>query len=88
VGHPALADVAFARATTTALVEASLELVDGLLDGRVRASARRSPYSLMPFFRTNFWRGAVVAAVAGAAIAGAAAVAALARARPGRDRPA
>jgi creatinine amidohydrolase len=81
VGHPAMADVAFARATTAALVEASLELVDGLLDGRLRASARRSPYTLMPFFRTNFWRGVAAATVA---VAGVTAIAALVRPRPGR----
>ncbi len=83
VGHPALADVDFAKATTEALMGASLDLVNGLLDGHLSASARRSPYTLMPFFRTNFWR----AAAAGAAVAGTAlAIAALVRHRAGRGR--
>jgi creatinine amidohydrolase len=83
VGHPALADVDFAKATTEALMGASLDLVNGLLDGHLSASARRSPYTLMPFFRTNFWR----AAAAGAAAAGTAlAIAALVRHRSGRGR--
>jgi creatinine amidohydrolase len=83
VGHPALADVDFAKATTEALMGASLDLVNGLLDGHLSASVRRSPYTLMPFFRTNFWR----AAAAGAAAAGTAlAIAALVRHRAGRGR--
>lgn len=69
VGHPALADVDFAKATTDALVGASMKLVGDLLDGRLAASSRRSPYTLMPFFRTNFWRGAAVGTAALAAIA-------------------
>ena len=64
VGHPSMAEVDFAKATTDALVTASLELVNGLLDGHIRASARRSPYTLMPFFRTNFWRAVAVGAAA------------------------
>lgn len=83
VGHPGMADVDFAKATTEALVNASLELVNGLLDGRVRASARRSPYTLMPFFRTNFWRAtAVGAAVTVAALS----IAMLGRHRTQHDR--
>jgi creatinine amidohydrolase len=81
VGHPALADVGFAKATTDVLVDASMELVDDLLDGRIGATAHRSPYSLMPFFRTNFWRSAAVGAAALAA--GALALAALRRRSPG-----
>jgi len=78
VGHPALADVDFAKATTEVLVSASLELVNGLLDGTVKASERRSPFTLMPFFRTDFWR----AAAGGAALAVAVlSMAALARRR-------
>jgi creatinine amidohydrolase len=60
VGHPALAGVDFAKATTDVLMNASLELVNGLLDGRIEPSERRSPFTLVPFFRTNFWRGAGV----------------------------
>jgi hypothetical protein len=66
VGHPAMADVEFAKATTEVLVTASLELVNGLLDGRLKPSARRSPYALVPFFRTNFWRAAAGSAAAAA----------------------
>ncbi len=85
VGHPAMAEVDFAKATTEALVDASLELVNGLLDGHIKASARRSPYTLMPFFRTNFWSMTAAGAVA---LATALSIAALARRRPGRDRTA
>ena len=86
VGHPAMADVDFANATTEALVDASMELVNGLLDGHIKASARRSPYTLMPFFRTNFWR--VMAAGAAAVAAAAVCVAALGRSGPRGDRTA
>jgi creatinine amidohydrolase len=65
VGHPAMADVDFAKATTEVLVNTSLELVNGLLDGTIEASRRRSPFTLVPFFRTDFWR----AAAGGAALA-------------------
>ena len=85
VGHPAMAEIDFAKATTEALVDASLELVNGLLDGRIRASARRSPYSLMPPFRTDFWRMTAAGAVA---MATALSIAALVRRRPGRNRTA
>jgi creatinine amidohydrolase/Fe(II)-dependent formamide hydrolase-like protein len=66
VGHPALADPAFARATTDVLLAEAMTLVDGLLDGRIRPSERRSPFFAVPLFRTNFRRvaGAVAAAVA------------------------
>jgi creatinine amidohydrolase len=86
VGHPAMADPEFAKATSEALLDASLELVNGLIDGRIAASTRRSPYTLMPFFRTNCGRFAAAgaAAVAVAAVG----VAALARQRPGRDHSA
>ena len=86
VGHPAMADVDFAKATTEVLLDASLELVNGLLDGHLKASHRRSPYTLMPFFRTNFWRAtaAGAAAVALAALS----IAVLGRRRPGGDRAA
>jgi hypothetical protein len=33
-----------------------------LLDGNLKPSAHRSPFTLVPFFRTNFWRGAAVGA--------------------------
>jgi len=73
VGHPALADPAFARATIEVLLAEGLGLVEALLDGRVRPSQRRSPFWVMPPLRTNFARAAASAA-AGAAAAAALAV--------------
>jgi len=65
VGHPALADPGFAKATTAVLVREAMTIVDGLLDGRLKPSDRRSPFFQVPFFRTNFWLTAgVVAGVA------------------------
>src|SRR5439155_1732348 len=58
VGHPALADPAFARATTDVLMTEAMAIVDGLLDGTLSHSARRSPFSRVPLFRTNFWPAA------------------------------
>jgi len=57
VGHPALADPAFARAGAEVLLKEAMELVDGLLDGRLRPAQRRSPFFAVPFLRTNFWPG-------------------------------
>ncbi len=70
VGHPAMADVAFAKATSQVLMAATMELVDGLLEGRLHPSDRRSPFFAIPFFRTNFWRAAAgtAAFAAGAAV--------------------
>jgi creatinine amidohydrolase len=64
VGHPALADPAFARATSAVLLAEGLDLVNGLLDGTVKPDQRRSPFWALPFLRTNFWPvvGAAVAA--------------------------
>ena len=73
VGHPALADPAFARATIEVLLAEGLGLVEALLDGRVRPSQRRSPFWVVPPLRTNFLRAAAGAA-AGAAVAAALAV--------------
>lgn len=70
VGHPALADPAFARATTEVLLAEAMTVVDGLLDGRIRPSERRSPFFVIPFFRTNFRRVAGAVAAAGAVLAG------------------
>jgi creatinine amidohydrolase len=53
VGHPALADPAFATAATDVLMTETMDLVEGLLDGRIRPDERRSPF--FPFFRTGFW---------------------------------
>jgi creatinine amidohydrolase len=66
VGHPALADPAFARATVEVLLAEGLGLVEALLDGRVRPSQRRSPFWAVPPLRTNFWRAAAGAAAASA----------------------
>jgi len=55
VGHPALADPAFARAGAKVLLDEAMDLVTGLLDGRVRPGQRRSPFFALPFLRTNFW---------------------------------
>jgi len=70
VGHPAMADPAFARAAVDVLMTEAMAIVDGLLDGRLRPEDHRSPFFQVPFFRTNFWRTAgATAAVAGAALA-------------------
>ena len=41
-----------------------MQLVDDLLDGRVRPGQRRSPFYALPFLRTNFFRVLAAAAVA------------------------
>ena len=70
VGHPALADPIFAKATTDVLMDEAMEMVEGLIDGRLRPADRRSPFYALPIFRTNFWRGigaaGIIAAAAGA----------------------
>lgn len=71
VGHPALADPAFAKATSEVLIGEAVGVVEGLLDGKIRPADRRSPFYAVPFLRTGFWRGA--AAVSLAVAAGAAA---------------
>ena len=55
VGHPALADPAFAKATTEVLMAEAMRIVEGLVDGTVRPADRRSPFFRVPFFRTDFW---------------------------------
>ena len=69
VGHPAMADPAFARATTDVLLAEAMTLVDGLLDGQIRPAERRSPFFAIPLFRTNFRRVAGAGAAAGAVLA-------------------
>jgi len=70
VGHPALGDPAFAKATTEVLMREAMTIVDGLLDGQLKPSDRRSPFFQVPFLRTNFWRSAgATAAVAGLGLA-------------------
>ncbi len=70
VGHPALADPAFAKATTEVLTREAMSIVDGLLDGHLRPSDRHSPFFQVPFLRTNFWRaaGLTAAITAGAGL--------------------
>lgn len=69
VGHPAMADPAFARVTTEVLMDEAMAVVDGLLDGRLRPSQRRSPFFAIPFFRTDFRRILAAVAVGLAALA-------------------
>jgi creatinine amidohydrolase len=62
VGHPALADPEFAKATVAVLSREAMTIIDGLIDGRLKPSDRHSPFFQVPFFRTNFWLTAGVAA--------------------------
>ncbi len=68
VGHPALADPDFARATSEVLLAEGMALVNGLLDG-APAAPRRSPFYAVPLFRTGFWPLAATAALGLAALA-------------------
>ncbi|HSE93929.1 MAG TPA: creatininase family protein [Methylomirabilota bacterium] len=68
VGHPALADPAFAKATAEALLEEVMALVHALLDGRVAPGERRSPFYALPFFRTDFWPAVAAGGLALAAV--------------------
>jgi creatinine amidohydrolase len=70
VGHPALADAAFAKATTEVLIREAMTIVDGLLDGRLKPSDHHSPFFQVPFFRTNFWRTVSITTAAVTAGAG------------------
>jgi creatinine amidohydrolase len=56
VGHPALADPAFAKAASDVLVSDGLAIAEDLLDGRLVPADRRSPFFRFPVFRTNFTR--------------------------------
>jgi creatinine amidohydrolase len=69
VGHPGLADPAFARATVEVLTSEALGLVEAILDGRLPPGARGSLFSRVPFFRTDFWPAATGVAVALAGLA-------------------
>jgi creatinine amidohydrolase len=71
VGHPALADSAFAKAVSEVLLTEAMALVDDLLEGRVTPADRRSPFFSIPVFRTNFWRGVTAAGLVAAAGLGA-----------------
>lgn len=70
VGHPALAHPDFARAGAEVLMAEAMDLVTGLLDGRLRPAQRRSPFFAVPFLRTNFWPAVTVVLAALAAAAG------------------
>ncbi len=61
VGHPALADPAFAEATSHVLLEETMALVEGILDGRIEPTDHHSPFFAIPFFRTEFWPVATAA---------------------------
>ena len=63
VGHPALADPAFAKAAIEVLMDETMTLVDGVLDGTVGPRDGRSPFYTLPFFRTEFWPVTLAAAV-------------------------
>src|SRR5207249_11557024 len=69
--YPALADPAFAKATTEVLIAETMALIESLLEGRIRPADRRSPFFALPFFRTDFWPLATtaLALIAAAAIA-------------------
>jgi len=69
VGHPRLADPAFAKATCDVIVTEAMVLLDALLDGRLGRRHSRSPFSAIPIFRTNFWPAAAAAGFAIAALA-------------------
>ena len=71
VGHPAMGDPAFAKATTEVLATEALDLVNRLIAGTARPAQHRSPFFAVPFFRTNFWPLATagMTAIAAAALA-------------------
>ena len=69
VGHPALGDPGFARATTEVILDEAMVLVDGLLDGTLRPGGQRSPFHAIPFFRTDFWPAVAAASLGLAALA-------------------
>lgn len=69
VGHPALADPAFARATAEVLLDEAMRLVNALIDGGLAPAGGRSPFSAIPFFRTGFWPAVAGGALVLAALA-------------------
>ena len=68
VGHPALGDPEFARATASVWLDRAMALLDGVLDGTRPRAARRSPFFHLPFLRTNFWPAVAAGALALAAV--------------------
>jgi creatinine amidohydrolase/Fe(II)-dependent formamide hydrolase-like protein len=81
VGHPALADPAFAKAASEVLLAETMEMVEALLDGRVAPSAGRSPFFALPFFRTDFWPAVTATAGIALGLAAGLALAAVGRTR-------
>jgi len=69
VGHPALADPEFARASGEVLVDAGMELVEKLLNGQLRSRDRHSLFFRLLIFRTNFWPALISVGIVGAALA-------------------
>jgi creatinine amidohydrolase len=69
VGHPAMGDPAFAKATSDVLAAEAMDLVNRLIDGTARPAQHRSPFFAIPFFRTNFWPLATAGMTAIAAVA-------------------
>jgi hypothetical protein len=67
VGDPARADLSFAKATLEVLVSEAAALAERLLDGRLEARHRHSPFWKIPLLRTDFWPVAGAALVAGLA---------------------
>jgi hypothetical protein len=67
VGDPARADLSFAKATLEVLVTEAAALAERLLDGRLKARHRRSPFGRVLIFRTDFWPIAGAALAAGLA---------------------
>ena len=49
----------------------AMEMVHGIIEGRLRPADRRSPFFAIPFLRTNFWRGMAAAGMVAAAAGGA-----------------
>jgi creatinine amidohydrolase len=79
VGDPARADLSFAKAVLEVLLTEATELVEELVDGRLRATRHRSPFRLVPLMHTDFWPVAGAALIAG--------LAGLWLGRPGPRRP-
>lgn len=69
VGHPALGDPEFARATAGVLLDRAMELLDGVLDAAQPSAVRGSPFFHLPFLRTNFWPTVAAGALLFAAVA-------------------
>jgi creatinine amidohydrolase len=69
VGHPAMADREFARASSEVLVETGMELVNKLLDGHLAAHEQHSPFFRVLIFRTNFLVVVAAAGLVGVALA-------------------